>query len=101
MIRTVVSPPRRRPPPAAGVRRRGATLVLFVVCLIPLMACIALAIDLGTLTFAQTQLCDAADAAALAGTRALNGNTTTNSNYSAATPAAQQALVGNTVLGAS
>ena len=57
---------RRRP---RALRRRGATLVLFGGLLVPLMACVALAIDLGSLTFAQTQLCDAADAAALAGAR--------------------------------
>ena len=60
--------------------------MLLVVCLIPLMACVALAIDLGVLTFAQTQFSDAADAAALAGARALNGNTATNNNYSGVTP---------------
>jgi Flp pilus assembly protein TadG len=80
-------------------RRRGAVLVLFVVALIPLVACVALAIDLGMVTFAQTQLCDAADAAALAGTRALNGNTANNNNYSAVTPTVQQVLAANSVLG--
>ena len=55
-------------------RRRGTALVLFVVCLIPLFAFVALAIDLGLVMFAQTQLSNAADAAALAGARALNGD---------------------------
>jgi len=34
--------------------RRGVTLVLVVVALIPIMACVALAIDLGLLTVART-----------------------------------------------
>ena len=84
-------------------RRRcapGATLVLLVVCMIPLAACVALAIDLGVLTFARTQLADAADAAALAGARTLNGNTAVNNNYSDVTPNAQAAVAANTLLGA-
>ncbi len=83
-------------------QRRGAALVLFAVCLVPLIACVALAIDLGILTLAQTQLSDAADAAALAGARALNGDTTNNrnNNYSAAGPTAQAVLHANSILGA-
>ncbi len=88
--------PRRR---AAGARRRGTVLVLFVVALIPIVAMMAFAIDVGLLTVAQTQLRDAADAAALAGCRALNGNATNNNNYSGATPAAQTAITANQVLG--
>ncbi|MGA2034998.1 MAG: pilus assembly protein TadG-related protein, partial [Thermoguttaceae bacterium] len=89
---------KRRPQPC---QRRGAAVVLFVVALIPLIACVALAVDLGLLTVAQTQLRDAADAAALAGARALNGNITNNCNYSAATPAAQNVVNNNVVLGGS
>lgn len=82
--------------------RRGSALVLFAVCLIPLLACVALAVDLGILTLAQTQLSDAADSAALAGARALNGDTTggRDNNYSGVIPAAQSVLSGNVVLGA-
>jgi Flp pilus assembly protein TadG len=78
--------------------RRGTALVLVVVCLIPLIACMALAIDIGMLAMAQTQLNDAADAAAMAGARALNGNTATNNNYSAVTATAQQAVGSNSVM---
>jgi hypothetical protein len=74
-------------------------LVLFVVSLIPIAACMAFAIDMGMLTVAQTQLRDAADAAALAGCRALNGNTTSNNNYSGAAPAAQTAITANQIMG--
>ena len=89
---------------AAGRPRRGAVLVLFVVALIPIFACMAFAIDMGMLTVAQTQLRDAADAAALAGCRALNGNTTNSNNlnnYNGVTPAAQSAVTSNNVLGTS
>jgi len=57
--------------------RRGTALVLFAICMIPLIASVALAVDLGLLVLAQTQVSDAADAAALAGARVLNGNTAT------------------------
>ena len=82
-------------------RRRGATLVLVVMCLIPLVAFVALSIDLGMLAAARTQIHDAADAAAMAGARALNGNTSSgaNNNYSAVLPIAQQAVTANKVLG--
>ena len=74
-------------------------MVLFVMCLIPLVACVALAIDLGMLTVASTELKDVADASALAATRALTGDSTTNNNYSAALPAAQAVIAHNSVLG--
>jgi Flp pilus assembly protein TadG len=86
--------------PSRQTKRRGAILVLLLVCLVALMACVALAIDLGMIMAARTQVVDAADGAAMAGARALNGNTTNNANnnYSAALPAAQQAATGNTIL---
>ena len=80
-------------------RRHGTVLVLFVVGLVPIIAMLAFAIDVGMLTVAQTQLRDAADAAALAGCRALNGNTTTSNNYAGAAPAAQTAITANDILG--
>ena len=61
-------------------------LVLFVMALIPIVAMMAFAIDVGMLTVAQTQLRDAADATAMAGCRALNGNSTNNNNYSGVAP---------------
>jgi Flp pilus assembly protein TadG len=76
-------------------------MVLFALFLVPLLACVALAIDVGMLTMAETQLHDAADAAAMAGARALNGNTTgsANNNYSAVLPTATGVVAGNKVLG--
>jgi Flp pilus assembly protein TadG len=81
-------------------QRRGNILVLTVVFLIPLMAFLALAIDIGLLAMARTQCQDATDLAALAGVRTLNGTTANggNNNYSAVTPAAQQAAAANKVL---
>ena len=79
-------------------------LVLVVASLIPIFAMMAFAIDMGMLTVAQTQLRDAADAAALAGCRALNGNTSSSNNlnnYNGVTPAAQTAITGNDILGSS
>ncbi|HVW37131.1 MAG TPA: pilus assembly protein TadG-related protein, partial [Pirellulales bacterium] len=82
--------------------RRGAVLVLICLCLIPLIAFLALAIDLGMLAVARTQCQDAADLAALAGVRSLDGDTTNNNNnnYSAVTPTAQAAAVKNNILSA-
>ncbi|HEV7225107.1 MAG TPA: pilus assembly protein TadG-related protein [Pirellulales bacterium] len=82
--------------------RRGTVLVLLLLALIPLIACLALAIDLGMLAVAKTQTQDAADLAALAGVRALNGLTanSANNNYSAVVPTAQQAAANNKVLAA-
>ena len=77
-------------------RRTGTVLVLLLMCLIPLIAFLALAIDLGMLAVARTQCQDAADLAALAGVRALDGST--NNNYSAVTPTAQQAATRNSIL---
>ena len=73
-------------------------LPLIVVSLVALLTFVALAIDLGMLAVARTQCQDAADAAAMAGARALNGVSANNNNYAAATPAALTAATGNTVL---
>lgn len=82
--------------------RRGTILVLLLVCLIPLMAFLALAIDLGMLATARTQCQDVADLAALSGVRTLNGDTQNgaNNNYAAVAPTVQQAATQNRVLSA-
>ncbi len=84
--------------PHPRTQRQGAALVLLIVALVPLMAFLALAVDLGLLAVARSQCQNAADSAAMAATRALNGVVANNNNYSAATPAAQSAVVGNQVL---
>ncbi len=78
--------------------RQGAVLVLVVVAIIALFSFVALAIDLGMLAVARTQLQDAADVAALAGVRTLNGDTAANNNYSNAGPNAIAAATSNSVL---
>ena len=72
-------------------------MVLFI---IPLMAFVALSVDIGLLAVARTQCQDASDVAALTGVRTLNGNTANgaNNNYSAVAPAAQKAVAANKVL---
>src|SRR3954451_17701505 len=54
-------------------RRDGAVLPLVTVCLVGLVGFVALAIDVGMMTVARTQAQSAADIAALAGARTLNG----------------------------
>lgn len=53
-------------------RRRGAIIPLVAVCLVAIMGLLALAIDIGMLAVAKTQAQNAADAAAMAGTRTFN-----------------------------
>lgn len=78
--------------------RKGVVLVLILVTLVVFLTFVALAVDLGMLAVARTQCQDAADAAAMAGARALNGVSSNNNNYAQATPAALQAASGNTIL---
>ena len=73
-------------------------LVLVLVSLIALLTFVALAIDLGMIAVARTQCQDAADAAAMAGARTLNGMSATNNNFSSAEPNAVQVATSNTVL---
>ncbi len=79
--------------------RQGMALVLFVMSLTALFGCIALAVDLGMVATARTQTQAAADAAAMAGCRALNGDSSTSYNYADASPMAVQAATNNSVLG--
>jgi Flp pilus assembly protein TadG len=65
--------------------------------LVGLVGFMALAIDIGIVAMAETQCQNAADAAALAGARTLNGNTTSG-NTSTATSNAQAAAAINPIL---
>ncbi len=78
--------------------RSGAVLVLVLVAIVTLFTFVALAIDLGMLAVARTQLQDAADVGAMTGARSLNGDTAANNNYAAAAPNAVTAATANTVL---
>jgi Flp pilus assembly protein TadG len=78
-------------------RSRGAILPLTAISIIGLCGFLALSIDLGMLAVARAQVQDAADAAAIAGARSLNG--TTGSNTATATANAITQATRNTVLG--
>ncbi len=79
-------------------RRSGVALVLVLVATIALFAFVALAIDLGMLAVARTQLQDAVDLAAMAGARTLNGDSSANNNYSSVSPNAISVATANSVL---
>jgi hypothetical protein len=80
------------------LKRRGSVLPLVVLCIVGLLGFVALAVDLGLMMVARTQCQNAADSAAMAGTRTLNGNLSTNNNYAAAGPAAVAAATSNSIL---
>lgn len=79
-------------------RRTGAVLPLVTVCLVALLAFVALAIDLGMMAVARTQAQAAADIAALAGARTLNGQA--GNNKAGAIAEATEAATSNYVLSA-
>ena len=58
---------------AAARRRRGVTLPLIAVCVVGLCGFVALAVDVGRMSLARLQCQCAADVAATAGARSLNG----------------------------
>src|SRR5580704_12159723 len=78
-------------------RSRGAILPLTAISIIGLCGFLALSIDLGMLAVARAQVQDAADAAAIAGARSLDG--TTGSNVAGSTANAIAQACRNTVLG--
>jgi hypothetical protein len=81
--------------------RPGTVLPMLGVCVVGLFGFVALAVDLGMLAVARTQCQNAADIAALAGTRTLNNNSTNNySNLPAAVVVAQTAATSNSLLSA-
>jgi Flp pilus assembly protein TadG len=82
-------------------RRRGTVLCLLAITLISLVGFLGLAIDLGMLATAKTQVQNAADLAALTAARTLNGNATINYNQAGATTNGQNILTYNTILGQS
>src|SRR5262245_64380790 len=77
-------------------RREGAVLPLVTICLVGLIAFVALAIDVGMMAVARTQAQSAADIAALAGARTLNGNT--GNNVATAIAEAKEAAEANSIL---
>jgi Flp pilus assembly protein TadG len=79
--------------------RRGTVLPLFALLLVAILGFVAMAVDVGVLAIGITQCQNAADNAAMAGVRALNGNTGTNT--SSATATAQSAAAANQILSVS
>ena len=67
-----------RRPSSKSRRRDGSVLPLVCVCLVGLLGCLALAIDLSQVALAHSQCQHAADATALAAARALNGSPNNN-----------------------
>lgn len=84
--------------PFASARRAGAVLPLVTVCLVALLGFVALAIDVGMMAVARTQAQSAADVAALAGARTLDGKTANNNKVNAEAEAVE-AATSNAILG--
>src|SRR5262249_36988675 len=82
-----------------ATRRRGALLPLVALCLVALVAFVALAVDLTLLTLGRAQCQNVADGAAMAAARTLDGNGSTNTNAGAARAAGSAAATNNSILG--
>ncbi|HVK08714.1 MAG TPA: pilus assembly protein TadG-related protein [Gemmataceae bacterium] len=83
--------------PLRTSRRDGAVLPLVTISLIGLLAFVALAVDVGLMAVARTQAQSAADVAALAGARTLDG--TPGNNRANAEAEAREAARANHILG--
>src|SRR5688572_14496390 len=79
----------------AAKRRPGAILPLVVISLLGLMGLLALAIDIGMVAVARSQVQNAADASAMAGARTIQG--VSGYNYAQVPINAVQAAVNNKV----
>src|SRR5262245_13633208 len=78
--------------------RRGAVVPLVALCLIPLLGLVALAVDIGMVAVSRSQCQNAADSAAMAGARTINGDLSGNYNFSAVPGRAFAAAIANKVL---
>jgi Flp pilus assembly protein TadG len=81
------------------LKRRGAIVPLTALCLVAMLAFVALALDIGLLMISRNQAQNAADSAAMAGARTLTGNAANNNNYSQVLPNAQAVVAANNILG--
>src|SRR5947209_17569038 len=77
-------------------RNRGSILPLVALALVGLCGFVALAVDVGMLLVARTQCQNAADAAAMAGARTIDGSP--SSNLTQATANAKSAAALNQIL---
>lgn len=80
--------------------RRGTIIPLLALSLIALLGMIALAVDVGLIAVARTQIQSAADAAALSGVRMLNGDVSSSYNIAQSVSQAKSAATNNNILGA-
>jgi Flp pilus assembly protein TadG len=84
-------------------RRQGTVLPLFVLSIVAVCGFVALAVDIGLIALAKTQLQNAVDAGAMAGARSLDGSSTQNlgalGQTGTATNNAQVTTQANLVLG--
>ena len=80
--------------------RRGMVLPLVAMCTIALIGMVALAIDIGMIAVARNQCQNAADSAAMAGARTINGDSTGNYNVGTVPANAIVAATENSVFGA-
>src|SRR5262249_2277131 len=81
-----------------GAKRKGSVLPMVVISLVALLGFVALAIDVGLLMVSKTECQHAADCAATAGARTLNGDVPANNNYAAAGPKTIEAATACSVL---
>src|SRR5437660_1508861 len=100
-------------PPFGKPERRGAVAPLMSILLIPFLAMAAFAVDIGWIVLAQSELQNAADAAALAAAQQLMGQPALNPGtgsysltngfvdyYTPGQPAARQTAIVNTATAA-
>src|SRR2546421_10082121 len=80
-------------------QRRGSVLPLVAFMTVGLIGLVALAIDLSMVAVARNQCQNAADAAAMAASRSLNGDLSANNNGSQAVTDGKTAAKANKVLG--
>lgn len=79
--------------------RRGATMIMMIVCIIGLFGLMALAIEVGTVAIARNQAQNAADSAAMCAARTINGDSTNNYNLGTAPSNGVKAAIANRILG--
>jgi hypothetical protein len=84
--------------PLQNARRRAAVLPMVTICLIALVGCMALAIDIGLIADARAELQDHVDAAVLAAVRDLDG-VSVNNNKTAAENTAKAIVASNQMFG--
>lgn len=81
--------------------RRGSIMPMLAITMVAMVGFLALAIDIGMIAVARTQVQQAADLAALTAARTVNGDTSTDYNQDAATTNAKNVLSYNVILGKS